>query len=342
MKPSYGQRRSWSGAACIVALSALSFLGSTVAFPAMATENRAARSSVIELDGSALPQGIVGSEVAATVWFSAAQRSAIGEIDVASNTVGYIALGHGARPRALALCPNGRLYVLDPALNVIHEVQPATEEVKRHPMPNGQNADLSGIVCTSANLVLFTGYNGWLGKLDAETGAIVLVEALGGRGPAHMTLAPSGSVWFSAYASSQIVRVDPASLKQDAFSMPAGLQGPKGIGVDSSGRIWVSAFRSARLARFDPRRRTWDAWPLGDGARPHALHVDAAGSVLVTDVGRDRLLRFDASSGEGVSAANLSERGQARAMTRLGDTLFISETAVDRIRTVDLRAAPSN
>jgi hypothetical protein len=40
--------------------------------------------------------------------------------------------------------------------------------------------------------------------------------------------------------------------------------------------------------------------------------------------------------------AALSERGQARAVTRLGDQIWISETAVDRIRIVDSTAPLSN
>ena len=310
---------------------------------AFAAEPVKPRISTIGLDGSALPGGIVGLDGAeATVWFAAAQRSAVGEIDVASKTVGYIALGHGAKPRSLTRCPNGNLYVMDPALNVIHEVTPSTEEVKRHPMPAGQNADLISAVCTAGDVVMFTGYNGWVGKLEAATGKVSLVEAHGGRGPAQITIAPSGSVWFASYASNHVVRIDPVTLKQDAFAMPAGVEGPKGIAVDGTGRVWVSAFRSARVARFDPRRRTWDAWALGEGARPHAVTIDVKGAVLVTDVGHDKLLRFDAATGSSETVAALSERGQARAMTRLGEQVWISEAAADRVLMIDFASPPSN
>jgi virginiamycin B lyase len=293
-------------------------------------------SVVIALDGAALPQGITASDgPEATVWFSAAQRSAIGEIDVASRAIGYIGLGHGAKPRGITRCANGKLYALDPALNVIHEVAPATEEVTRHPMPGGQIADLAGAVCTASNHVIFTGYNGVIGRLDTASGQISLSEAPTGRGPSQIALAPSGSVWFASYASNQIVRVDPVSLKQEAFAMPAGVEGPKGLVVDRTGRVWVSAFRSARIARFDPRRRTWDAWSLGDGARPYAVALDADGAVLVSDVGRDKLFRFDAATGSSSVAASLSERGQARAMVRTGEQVWLTESAVDRVRIVD-------
>lgn len=328
-----------SAIACAGALSAclLSLSG------AAATEATSPRNTVIALDGSALPQGIVAGEGAdSMIWFSAAQRSAVGEVDVASRAVGYIGLGHGAKPRGLTRCGNGKLYALDPALNVIHEITPSTEEVTRHPIPGGQMADLTGAVCTASNQVIFTGYNGVLGKLDTSTGQISLNEAQGGRGPSQIAVAPSGSIWFASYASNQIVRVDPVSMKQDAFAMPAGVEGPKGLVIDGTGRIWVSAFRSARIARFDPRRRTWDAWALGEGARPHAIALDANGAILVSDVGRDKLIRFDAATGSSSIVANLSDRGQARSMVRLGDQVWLTESAVDRIRIVDFSPATVN
>ncbi len=318
-------------------------LAAVLALPASASDRPKTPAIVIALDGSAVPSGIAGFESAeSTIWFASASRSAVGEVDVASRSVSYMALGHGAKPRNLTRCGNGKLYVLDPALNVIHEVTPATEQVKRHPMPSGTTADLTGAVCTAANILLFTGYNGWLGKFDTTTGQLSLVEAIGGRGPAQITMSPSGSVWFAGYASNQIVRVDPQTLKQDAFAMPSGVEGPKGIAVDGSGRVWVSAFRSARIARFDPRRRSWDAWPMGEGSRPHSIAFDSGGDVLVTDVGKDRLMRFDPKTGTATGVAQLSDRGQARAMTRLGEQVWIAETAADRLVAVDLSPGPSN
>jgi virginiamycin B lyase len=244
-------------------LLALALAGLTVqAAPVLATEPARPPLSRIELGGSILPHGIVGAEgVEPTVWFSAARRSAIGEIDVATRSVGYIALGHGARPRALARCPNGKLYALDPALNVIHEITSATEEVVRHTMPDGHTADLSGVQCTAGNLVVFTGYNGWVGTLDVASGKVSLAEAVTGRGPSSIALSAGGAVWFAAYASNQIVRVDPVSMRQDAFAMPAGVEGPKGMVVDSTGRVWVTAYRSGRgraAIRPDARFRRRD------------------------------------------------------------------------------------
>jgi virginiamycin B lyase len=332
--------RPWHRRAAVAVLSVC-----VVAFASVAPAGEAHRTApaVIQLDGSVSPQGIAGvAGHDGMVWFAAAHRGAVGEIDPLSRSVGYIALGHGARPRGLAHCPDGRLYALDPALNVIHEITPATEEVKRHPMPGGQTADLSGAVCTTGNMLFFTGYNGWLGRLDTASGEVSLLAAQGARGPGQMALAPSGSVWFASYAANKIVRVDPISMRQDAFAMPAGVEGPKGIAVDATGRVWVTAYRSARVARFDPRRRSWDAWTLGEGTRPFALTLDASGAVLVSDIGRNALIRLDPASGSSEVVAQLSDRGQARHLARVGQQVWISESAVDRVLVVETAAPVAN
>ncbi len=150
---------------------AASLLAIAAAPAAAQTAERDGKASFVQLDGSVVPNGVVGGEGAdPLVWFSAAQRSAVGEIDPASRSVAYISLGHGAKPRAIARCGNGNLYALDPALNVIHEVTPQTEEVRRHPMPGGQNVDLSSAACTASNQLVFTGYNGFVGRLEPRPG----------------------------------------------------------------------------------------------------------------------------------------------------------------------------
>ncbi len=218
-----------SGKASALIGSAL--LALVAAAPALA-QGQPQGAGVIALDGSTVPGGVATQEGAEPhVYFAAPQRSAVGEIDPSSRTVSYIPLGHGAKPRSVTICPNGNLYALDPALNVIHEITPATEQVRRHPMP-GQNVDLLGAICTASNTLIFTGYAGWLGKLDTGTGQIMLVEAHGGRGPGAIALAVSGiagtgAVWFASYASNQLVRVDPVTMRQDPFAMPRGWKGQK-------------------------------------------------------------------------------------------------------------------
>lgn len=323
---------------CGLALGAAA-LGLCVPNAAALAQPAEAPVAALTLDGSALPGGVAVREGSQpTVWFSAAQRSAIGAVDAASRAWSYIPLGHGAKPRSVALCPNGKLFALDPALNVIHEVDPDSEQVRRHPMP-GPSLDLQSSVCTASNELIFTGYAGWVGKLDALTGAVTLVESYGGRGPGAIALAGNGAVWFASYAGNHIVRVDPRSMRQDGVRLPQGAEGPKGLAVDASGRVWVSAFRSQRLVRYDARRRGWDAWRLGEGARPFAVAVEPSGAVLVTDTARDRLLRLDPADGVARVAATLTEKGQARAMARLGDEVWISEQAADRLLIVDLRAS---
>ncbi len=301
------------------------------------------RVGFVRLDSGANPNGLVAGEGPdAQIWFASASRSAVGEIDPASRAVGYIALGHGAKPRGLARCPNGKLFALDPGLNVIHEITPATEEVTRHTMPGAQNVDLAAAACTASNQLVFTGYNGFIGRLDTASGQITLAEAVGGRGAAPITASASGLVWYASYIANHVVRVDVATMRQDAHRMPAGVEGPKGIALDPSGRVWVSAFRSARVARFDPRRKDWSAWTVGDGTKPYALAADESGAMLLTDTGRNQLLRIDAASGSIKALGALSDRGQARGVARIGSQLWVAEAAADSVAVIELGTPASN
>ncbi len=138
---------------------------------------------------------------------------------------------------------------------------------------------------------------------------MTLVDAAGGRGAAPVAVTASGVVWFASYVSNTVVRLDVGGMRQDAFRMPAGVEGPKAIAIDGMGRVWVTAFRSARVARFDPRRKDWSAWATGDGSKPYGLSADGQGAMLVTDTGRNQLLRVDAATGSVMKVADLSDRG---------------------------------
>lgn len=300
------------------------------------------RISSVPLDGSNVPQAVVAAPAdpdgkpGGLVWFAASQRGSIGEIDPVTKSVTYLTLGHGARPRGLTQCPEGKLYALDPALNVIHQIEPGSETVVRHVMPGNQNVDLADAVCTASGQVIFTGYNGFVGRLDPASGTTTLIEALGGRGTWAVALHPSGLVWATSYAQNEIIRIDPVTLRQETFPLPTSISGPKGITVDRSGMVWVTGYRSGHVARFDSRRTSWDSWKInGAGAKPYGILANARGDLFVTDAGRDLLLRFDPANGGVIGETELGARSNARAMATRGSEIWIAEMAADRIVIVD-------
>jgi virginiamycin B lyase len=306
------------------------------------------RVTSVTLDGSTVPQAVVAApsgpdgKTGGVVWFAASQRGSIGEIDTATKAVTYLTLGHGARPRGLAQCPDGKLYALDPALNVIHQVEPGSEAVSRHVMPGNQNVDLAAALCTLSGQVIFTGYNGYVGRLDPLTGTSTLVEALGGRGAWALALHRNGSVWATSYAQNELIRIDPLTLRQEAIPLPTSVIGPKGIAIDGSGRIWITGYRSGHVARFDPRRNGWDSWKInGAGAKPYAILADGKGGIFVTDTGRDLLLRFDPANGGVIGETELGARSNARAMAMRGSEIWIAEMAADRLVIVETSPGPS-
>src|SRR5439155_687917 len=82
-------------------------------------------------------------------------------------------------------------------------VSPATEEVRRSPLPDGQRrADLNTATFDSRGRLWFTGQNGIYGRLDPASGKVDVFDAPKGRGPYGMTTTRDGGVFFASLAGS--------------------------------------------------------------------------------------------------------------------------------------------
>ncbi len=127
------------------------------------------------------------------------------------------------------------------------------------------------------------------------------------RMPAHLALAPDGSIWFAEYWASRIGRLDPGTRQITEFPMPAPIvrigpgiyagSGPWELGFDAAGDLWLSEFYDATVVRFRPSLAdTNDCTQLApDGGNPcvEEVFVDSDGydnralhTVLPTSSGR--------------------------------------------------------
>ena len=131
------------------------------------------------------------------VWLAETTLGALGRYDARTGEVGHVSLGNGAAPRAVAAGPNRRVFLADPVLDVIHEVEADGEVVHRHAMPSGLATDLTGLAVDAAGRAWFTAYDGYIGRLEAGTGKVSLVRAPGGRGPSAVAVGSHGGVWCS-------------------------------------------------------------------------------------------------------------------------------------------------
>ncbi len=191
--------------------------------------------------------------------------------------------------------PDGAPWITDGGQNAIVRVDPATEEVQRFPLPEGNDyANLNTATFDQRGVLWFTGQSGVYGRLDPAVGQVELFEAPRGRGPYGISTTPDGDVYYASLAGSHIARLDLASGEATVLEPPTPGQGARRVWSDSQGRVWVSEWDAGQLARYDPATDVWQEWPLpGDSPRPYAVYVDEADMVWLSDFGANALVRYN-------------------------------------------------
>ena len=136
----------------------------------------------------------------------------------------------------------------------------------------------------------------WLGRLadaDPERAA----EAARLPVPSGIDIAPDGSIWFAQLNDRRIGRLDPdtGAIRMIDTPFPA----PRRPRVDSRGRLWVVSAPEGMLARFDPATEAFATWTLPatteGAATPDALAVDArTDAVWIGGATIGALVRFTA------------------------------------------------
>lgn len=183
------------------------------------------------------------------------------------------------------------------------------------------------------------------------------------------------SVWKVDTTSGAIVRV--AGTGASGFSGDGGpavqarLDSPQGVSGDSSGSIYIADTRNNRVRKVDPfgyistiagDGTAGDSGDNGPAAsarlnRPHAVFVDSAGNVFISDTESNKIRKMNAASPfliqtvAGTGAAGYNGDGIAAATARLNHPegiyvnaageLFIADSDNHRIRKVSA-ASPFN
>lgn len=292
---------------------------------------------VLSLPPGAQPERIASDPTTGAIWFTARGLGALGLYDPDSRETTLIPLGSGARPRGLVSDGAGRLYVLDPALNAIHQVDAGTQAVRRFDLRGAAGyVQLMHAVVDDRRRVWFTGYAGVLGMLDPESGRLQVRDAPTGRG-AHGIAIADGRLWITSFASDAILTVNVETGTSDVRSLPRHLSGPKGLAL-APGAVWVSCSRSGALGRFDPRTRLWSTLRLaGRDIRPYALARDPRGRLWVADETGGTLLRVDPEDGAIAELALDLPRPAIRHLVFDEERLIVAASGADRLIVVSAR-----
>ncbi|HEY8599947.1 MAG TPA: hypothetical protein VIL85_16030 [Thermomicrobiales bacterium] len=257
-----------------------------------------------------LPRGSVPYGVALTpdgaAWYTAQRAGELGRLDPATGAIKEIALGQGAAPRGIVVGPDGALWLVDAGLNTLVRVDAATEAIRRFSLPTGgAGANLQALAFDRSGRLWFTGEGGLYGHLDQNMGIVQTFKAPRGVGPAGITVAPDGTIYFASFDGDYVEQIVPETGLATTLRLPTATAGPRGIAADSHGRIWVAMWQAGLLAAYEPTTTRWHTWPLpGRKPQPRAVYADARDRIWLTDDSANAILRFDPPT-EGFQALTL-------------------------------------
>jgi virginiamycin B lyase len=247
-----------------------------------------------------LPRGQGPHDVAPAadggVWYTAQLSGELGWLDPKTGQTKAVKLGTGSAPHGVIVGPDGAPWITDGGLNAIVRVDPLTSEVKRFPLPaDRRNANLNTAVFDKDGRTLwFTGQSGVFGRLDTQSGAMVVFDAPRGAGPYGIARCPDGEIYYASLAGSYVGRIVKETGGAVVLVPPTAQQGSRRVWCDSQSRVWVAEWNAGQLAAYEPASQSWREWRLF-GPRPmvYAVFVDDADMVWITNWGENSIEHFD-------------------------------------------------
>jgi len=228
------------------------------------------------------------------IYFTAQRLGRLGVLTPADGKLELIDLGKGSAPHGVIIGSDGAPWITDGGLNAILRVDPTTRAVRSWPLPDeAADANLNSASFDGAGRLWFTGQSGFYGRLDPNSGQVLVWRAPRGPGPYGITTTPGGEIFFASLAGNYIARIDTTTGEATVIEPPTVRQGARRVASDSRGRIWVSYWSSGQVACYDPANRSWREWKLPGPAHAYAIWVDERGRVWLSDWSANALVRFD-------------------------------------------------
>ncbi|WP_295795539.1 gliding motility-associated C-terminal domain-containing protein [Mucilaginibacter sp.] len=252
---------------------------------------------------------------------------------IAGSDIGYQdGLGSSAKfnaPAAMAIGPDGKIYVVDSNNNAIRQVTPGgsvSTFVSGLSQPNGIVIDAAGNLFVSeyaGNTVKKVTPGGVVTILAGKQGAKGNTDGVGANarfsGASYMAIDALGNIFLADYNNSEIRKITPAGVvttfagtgvkgKQDGQGSAATFNGPEGIVFGEDGSLYVSDSGNnlIRKITIDGVVTTFagngiagykDGYGINTSFNfPHGLAINSNGNMLVTDL-QNNLVREIVTTG---------------------------------------------
>jgi len=167
--------------------------------------------------------------------------------------------------------PDGSAWVTEGRQNATARVDPATRRGKAEPTSQDRrNANLNKAAFDHQGVLWFTGQNGVYGRLDPETGAIAVFDALRGTGPYRIATTPDGQVFFASLAGSYLGHIDVETALSSCWSRPCRAKARRAFAPTAAASCGSRGWNSGDL--FPPRQQGQELGSLALAGRwPTAL-----------------------------------------------------------------------
>ena len=118
--------------------------------------------------------------------------------------------------------------------------------------------------------------------------------------PHDPTLAPDGSLWYTAMQTNKLGRLDPKTGEFKEYPLKTPNSGPHGLVADKDGNIWFTAIRGEYVGKLDPKTGEVKEYraPEGTSIDPHTPVIDQNGMLWFTNEQASAVGRLDPRTGK--------------------------------------------
>ncbi len=263
------------------------------------------------------------------VWVALQLAGVLARLDPKTGVVDQIRLGDGSAPASVALDRAGVPWVADGGRNALMRVDPRSREVASWPLPESAGyVELNAVAFDARQRLWFTGQTGVLGRLDPASGEIRLWEAPGAaslvpsssglaflstvegfvglidaetgaferlapptpwQGPRRLAVDARGNLYVTEWNIGGLSRWDAVTRAWKTLPMPGPRSRAFAVHAAGEGGVWISDFGTNAVVRFDPELGTFQTFGFSQPFANARQIVSRGREIWIAESGSDRV-----------------------------------------------------